>query len=117
MAAINWLFPPKKIHDLPSWRFVLHFIAPEVLTEEVLAGARTALSQLQFKALSIAVPTDSLQFDAKNHALDVPVEVADARRKQPGSLEDYESDFWKIFGTLLGLGFGDVYYQAVDWRE
>ena len=116
-TSINYLFPPQEIRELPTWRFVLHFIAPDVAANEAVSSARAALSELQFKALAIAVPIGSLVLDPQNHSLGVPVEVSSERRKQPGSLEDYESDVWKIYGTLIGLGFGDLYYQAIDWRQ
>ena len=39
------------------------------------------------------------------------------RRRRPNSLADYESDVWKVMGIVMCEGFGDVYYEAVDWRE
>jgi hypothetical protein len=47
----------------------------------------------------------------------VPIEVPDDRRRRPNSLTQYESDVWKIMGNMARCGFGDVYYEAVDWHE
>jgi hypothetical protein len=48
----------------------------------------------------------------------VPIEVSPERRRRPSSLAEYESDFWKVCGNMAGAGFtGDIYYEAVDWKE
>ena len=47
----------------------------------------------------------------------VPIQVPEERRRPPNSLADYESDVWKIYRHMVSAGFGDLYYEAIDWRE
>jgi hypothetical protein len=60
---------------------------------------------------------DALVYDQKTRTVAVPIEVSPERRAQPGALADYESDVWKVYGNMLGNGFGSMFYEAVDWRE
>ncbi len=44
--AVNYLFPPNEINNLPTWRFIFHFIAPgnynEALRYEVIKKLKNA---------------------------------------------------------------------------
>jgi hypothetical protein len=60
---------------------------------------------------------DDLKYDANTKAVAVPIEVPAERRAQPNALADYESDVWKIYGNMVAAGFGDLYYEALDWKE
>jgi hypothetical protein len=115
MVAIKHLFPPERINKLPSWRFVLHFKAPSNAAE----ATRQAVERLKTVTLKAAIfpfGLDDLAAD-KNGMVAVPIEVPESRRKEAGSLADYESDFWKICAAMMTFGFGDIYYEAVDWRD
>ena len=116
-VSINYLFPPDQIEELPSWRFVLHFEAPELFRERRTRKAAEQLSSATFRVVTFPFGLDELAYDAKTNTVDLPIEVPQERREQTGSLADYESDIWKIFGNMAECGFGDLYYEAVDWRE
>jgi hypothetical protein len=105
-SSINYLFPPDQILNLPTWRFVLHFMAPPEYHEGML-----------HKAIAALKAADTLSLDESGKAVGVPIEVPEDRRGRPNSLADYESDVWKIMGNMIECGFGDLYYEAVDWQE
>ena len=115
--AINYLFPPDQISKLPTWRFILHFIAPPGFEPAILQRAIGELKAAKWKVVTFPFGLDSLEYNPKTNSVDVPVEVPEASRRRPNGLADYESDFWKITGHMVGCGFGDVYYEAVDWKE
>jgi hypothetical protein len=117
VTSIKYLFPPDKVNELPTWRFVLHFMAPAD-DPAAIAKAVADLRAATWKAVTFPFGLESLAYDAHTKSVDVAVEVPPNRRRKPGSLQDYESDFWKICGNMIGAGFGgDIYYEAVDWHE
>jgi hypothetical protein len=117
MTAINYLFPPQKVNDLPTWRFLLHFMAP-ANDPAAIAKAVADLEAATWKAVTFPFGLQSLAYDPGTKSVDVAIEVPPERRRQPGCLQDYESDFWKICGSMVGAGFdGDIYYEAIDWHE
>lgn len=116
-TSISYLFPPDKIVELPSWRFALHFKAPLLFRARKTRSAIQALQQADFKIIEFSRPLEGLEYDAKTKTVGIPVEVSEERRNRSESLSDYESDFWKICGNMLPFGFGDLYYEAVDWQE
>lgn len=117
MAGISYLFPPDQILKLPTWRFVLHFTTTPQFHTRSLQQAVTRLKAAQWKIITFSCSLDSLTLDDANEVVSVPYEVTEDRRKRPESLGDYESDVWKIMGNMMSEGFGDVYYEALDWQE
>jgi hypothetical protein len=118
MTAINYLFPPDRIHELPTWRFVLHFVVPPPCDHAALAAALAAMKAADWKIVSFPFGLDSITYNSATQSVDVPMEVPEERRGSPSSLADYESDFWRVCGNMAGVGFrGDVYYEAVDWQD
>lgn len=115
--SINYLFPPDRINDLPRWRFVLHFQAPRLFSGRALRKAIALLAPLDWKAIQFECPVEALAIHPGTNTLDIPIEVPESRRRQPNSLADYESDVWKIYGHVAEAGFGDLFYEAVDWQE
>lgn len=116
-TAINYLFPSDQIHRLPTWRFVLHFMVPP---EFRLGALRQAIRQLKgadWKIVTFPFGLDSLTVDPTGEAVSVHIEVLEDQRQRQGSLADYESDVWKLMGNMAACGFGDVYYEAVDWKQ
>src|SRR5262245_29880154 len=116
-TGINYLFPPEQINTLPSWHFVLHFKAPKDRREAQTLAAAEQLKSLQLKVATFPSGLDRPCYEAKTDTVATVIEVPEARRRQAGSLADYESDFWKIYAAMVDCGFGDVYYEAVDWRD
>jgi hypothetical protein len=116
-TSINYLFPPDQIHNLPTWRFILHFIAPEHFHETDLKAVKGELKGVEWSIISFPQGIDSIGFDSETGAVDVPIEVPVERRRNSDSLADYESDFWKVCGYMMGAGFWELYYEAVDWVE
>ena len=116
-ASINYLFPPEKITDLPTWRFVLHFIAPRFFRNKKIRNVAQALKLADFKIIEFTCDLDNLPYDSNNNSVDVSIEVSEGRRENNNSLEEYESDVWCIYGNMLEHGFGDLFYEAVDWPE
>ena len=116
-TSINYLFPPDKINELATWRFVLHFIAPTLFRERKTREAIANLKAAQFKAVTFPFGLDDVKYDEDKKVVSVPVEVTAERRAQPNALADYESDIWKIYGNMVAAGFGDLYYEALDWKE
>ncbi len=116
-AGINYLFPPDQIEHLPTWRFVLHVQAPRLFAGRALKKAVAVLRPLEWKAIRFERRFDRLAIDPQSHTVAIPIEVTEERRQQAGSLKDYESDVWKLWGHLIGCGFGDLFYEAVDWHE
>jgi len=118
MTAINYMFPPDEIHGLPTWRFVVHFVAPPPADAGAVAKAVTSLKAAEWKIITFPYGLDSIAYDHETQSVDVPIEVPDDRRRKPNSLVDYQSDFWKICGNMASAGLlGDIYYEAVDWQE
>jgi hypothetical protein len=111
------LFPPDEINNLSTWRFILHFKVPNDFSAEIANQAMGRLKALEWKAITFPFELDTLRVDDRNQTLGVPIEVPEVRRRQPGALADYESDVWKIYGNVLQFGFGDLYYEAIDWRQ
>lgn len=116
-TSINYLFPPDKINELVTWRFVLHFIAPTFFRERKTREAISNLKAASFKMVTFPSGLDELTYDVKTKAVSVPIEVSPDRRARPNALADYESDVWKIHGIMVAAGFGDLYYEALDWKE
>ena len=77
----------------------------------------TASKAAQWKIVTFPFSLDALALNESGRAISVPIEVPEDRRWRPNSLADYESDVWKVMGNVMCDGFGDVYYEAVDWRE
>lgn len=117
MGGINYLFPPDQINALPTWRFILHFIAPPNYDDSILKQAISALKDAEWRIVTFPFGIDSLSHDPENDAVDVPIEVPEASRQRPDSLTDYESDFWKIAGNMAHFGFEEIYYEAIDWQD
>jgi hypothetical protein len=118
MGAINYLFPPDQIHNLPTWRFVLHFPVPPAFNDAMLRRAIDQLKAAEWRVVIFPFGLDNLSLDKSGQAVSVPIEVPDDRRRRPDSLAQYESDVWKIIGNMVNCcGFGEVYYEAVDWRK
>jgi hypothetical protein len=117
--SINYLFPADQISNLPTWRFVLHFMAPIAFEPAMLERAIAQLKATDWKIVTFPDGLDSLSLSEESNAVGVPVEVSEKRRRRPNSLADYESDFWKINFNMIDCGFGDLYYEAVDvdWKE
>lgn len=116
-TAINYLFPSNQITKLPTWRFVLHFMAPPDYKPSHLQTAIANLQAADWKIISFPFGLGSLALDPTGKAVSVPIEVSEVQRRRPGSLTDYESDVWKVMGNMVAAGFGDLYYEAVDWKE
>src|SRR5262249_40300086 len=114
-TGINYLFPPNQINNLPTWRFIVHFKAPLPSADSKVSKAVEQLKTVEWKIIRIPCDLDSLRFDPKNQVLSIPIEVTPERRRQPNALASYESDFWKICGNVLQFGFGDIFYEAIDW--
>ena len=114
---INYLFPPDTIEQLPTWRFVLHFALPFWFTGRKIAKAEKALQAVtEWKAIRFTCDLDDLPIDEEEGTVDIAIEVPEERRHQPGSLADYESDVWRIIGNMAECGFGELYYEAVDFE-
>ena len=116
-TAINYLFPPDQIHRLSTWRFVLHFMAPPDYHPASLERAIAQLKLAEWKIVRFPLGLDELTLDPDGKAVSLPIEVPEDLRRRRNSLADYESDVWKIMGNMVDCGFGDCYYEAVDWRE
>jgi hypothetical protein len=114
---ISHLFPPDSIRTLPTWRFVLHFVAPDDGLEAGLRQAMARLPGISWKALRLAVPCDQLSIQRQTGSVAIPVEVPPDRRAQPGSLEDYESDVWKLVAAMIESGFDHLFYESVDFTH
>lgn len=114
---ISYLFPPDSIRTLPTWRFVLHFSAPDELLEAGLQQAMARLPGISWKALRPAVPCDQLSIQRQTGSVAVPVEVPPDRRAQAGSLADYESDVWKLVAAMIESGFDQLFYESVDFTH
>ena len=116
-TSINYLFPPDRIDSLPTWRFILHFKVPNDFSAVTASQATSRLKALEWKAIAFPIELDTLGVDDRNQTFGIPIEVPEVRRRQPGALSDYESDVWKIYGNVLEFGFGDLYYEALDWHQ
>lgn len=116
-SGISYLFPPNQILNLPTWRFVLHFEVTPAYHDGFRQQAIANLKAAVWKIISFPIPLDTLTLDQSGRALCVPYEVPEDRRHRANSLTDYESDVWKIMGNVMRDGFGEIYYEAVDWRE
>ena len=116
-TAINYLFPSDQIHRLPTWRFVLHFMVPPDFRGGSLRQAIRQLKAADWKIVTFPFGLDTLALDPTGQAVSMPIEVLEDQRRREGSLADYESDVWKIMANMVECGFGDLYYEAVDWQE
>jgi len=116
-TSIHYLFPPDQINKLPTWRFILHFIAPVEDRERKTKEASDRLRNAEWKIIEFPSGVDNLPFDKRTGTVAVRIQVSDANRKRPNALADYESDVWKVYGNMLPGGFGDLFYEAVDWHE
>ena len=111
--SLSQNFPPDAVNDLPTWRFVLHFAAPKWFAGRAFDKAAAALHEIEFTA----VDPELIELGKSSKWASMQIEVPPDRRAQEGSLEDYESDFWKICGAMTSCGFGDIVYEAVDWED
>jgi hypothetical protein len=116
-TSITHLFPPESIDELPTWRFVLHVTSPTFFKTRALNKAISALKERDWKVTILCCQPEELTISPRNKTLDVPIEVPEHHRRSPTGLQDYESDFWKLYASLVSAGFGDLYYEAVDWSE
>jgi hypothetical protein len=117
VTEINYLFPPEEVENLPTWRFVLHFVVTEKYKESVRKNVIAKLKAAEWKIIEFPYGLDNLELVETGEALSVPIEVPEDRRRGKNSLEDYESDVWKVIGNVLGPAFSDIYYEAVDWED
>jgi hypothetical protein len=81
---------------------------------------RKAIDQLKtekWKIITFSRDLSSLFLDENSKSVIIPIEVSEDKRYKSNSLNYYESDVWKIIGNMIECGFGDIYYEAVDWRE
>ena len=78
--------------------------------------AMAALKSAEFKAVQFPFGLDEPILNRELGTVGVAVEVPPDRRSVAGSRADYESDVWKIYGNMLQQGFGDLFYEAIDWR-
>jgi len=117
--SINFLFPPEKINDLPTWRFILHFKinTPMIFSKRALQKAITKLEQVDLKTARFSCNLKEIKIDPHTKTIPVSIQVPELRRYQQNSLSDYESDVWKIWATIIGFGFTELYYEAVDWHD
>ena len=83
----------------------------------MLSSAIANLKTAEWKIVTFPAGLDSLSLDKTGKAVGVPIEVSNDRRRRPGSIAEYESDIWKIMGNMASCGFGDLYYEAIDWKE
>src|SRR5205807_1462902 len=60
MAGINYLFPPDRVLNLPTWRFVLHFEITPAYKDEHRQQAITALKAAQWKIVTFPFGLDTL---------------------------------------------------------
>jgi len=51
-SGINYLFPPDEILNLPTWRFVLHFVVTPEFHQGLLDQAITNLKAAQWKIIT-----------------------------------------------------------------
>ena len=116
-TTINYLFPPDQIDNLPTWRFVLHFKAPAWFAGAKTKRAMSSLNTAEFKAVQFPFGLDEPILNKELGTVGVAVEVPPDRRSVAGSRADYESDVWKIYGNMLQHGFGDLFYEAIDWQQ
>jgi len=116
-TSIHYLFPPDRIGSLPTWRFVLHFQAPKLFRERKTRSTAKRLQAAEWKIVRFPFGLDEIPYDSGNRTVAIRVEVSEEDRSRPNALADYESDVWKIYGNMLPDGFGDLYYEAVDWIE
>lgn len=116
-TSINYLFPPDQIDNLATWRFILHFKVPNDFSALTASQVIGRMKSLEWKAITFPIELDTLRVDDSNQTFGIPIEVPEARRRRPGALGDYESDVWKIYGNVLQFGFGDLYYEALDWHQ
>jgi hypothetical protein len=52
MGRVTYLFPPDQINALLSWRFVLHFIAPQPFDDAALKHAVNNLKQTDWAVVT-----------------------------------------------------------------
>ena len=95
----------------------LHFQAPQDRREAQTLAAAEQLRSLQLKTVHSRLASTTPCYEAKTDTVAIAIEVPEEGRRQAGSLADHESDFWKIYAAMVACGFGDVYYEAVDWRD
>ena len=115
--SVYCLFPTDKINELATWRFVLHFKIPCLFCKKKTRKAVQSLKDAEWKIIDFACNLDDIHYEPGKDTVDIPIVVPEERRSQPNSLADYESDVWKVYGIMLKHGFGDLYYEAVDWQE
>ena len=116
-TSINYLFPPDQIGNLPTWRFVLHFKKPAWFADSKTRKALSALKNAGFKAVHFPLGLEQPMLNKQMGTVGIAIEVSQDRRSQSGALADYESDVWKIYGNMVQHGFGDLFYEALDWHE
>jgi len=117
MPSINYLFPSDQISNLPTWRFVLHFKAPSLFRARKTKEAAARLRVAEWKIIQFPFGVDELPFEKGGGTVAVRIEVSEMDRRRPGAQADYESDVWKVWGNMIPSGFGDLFYEAVDWKE
>lgn len=115
--AINYLFPPEEINNLPTWRFIFHYVLPRNLDKSVLNKVIEKLKEIEFQVLTFPCGIEKIEYAEVNNSISLPVEVPEAvRRSDEVIIEVYESDVWKIMGNMAGLGLEEVFYEAIDWK-
>jgi hypothetical protein len=116
-VSINYLFPPDQINNLDSWRFILHFKLLNEFRQANLIQVTEKLKNVQWEIIDFPFGLDNLIASDESQTVSIPIEVTEENRSRINALTDYESDFWKVCGNMMENGFGDVYYEAVDWQE
>ncbi|MCA9061472.1 MAG: hypothetical protein KDA96_00355 [Planctomycetaceae bacterium] len=116
MAGIHHLFPPDEFQNLPTWRFVLHFVVTPQFNDHILLQVFENLSQTKWDIIRFPDGIDQLGLNDTKEVITIPIEVSESDRSHPDSVERYEADFWKLLGNVMCDGFGDIYYEAVDWH-
>jgi hypothetical protein len=115
-SSINYLFPPDEIANLPTWRFILHFQSPAWFSGYKTSKALAALRACNFKAVQFPLGLENAIINQQEKTVGVAIEVTEERRSLANSLADYESDVWMIYGNMIQHGFGDLFYEAMDWQ-
>src|SRR5262245_24053068 len=100
-TSIYHLFPPSEIGKLPTWRFVLHFIAPVFEREQRLQEALSRLRHADLEIVRFPFGLEDLPFDTESGSFAIRIEVLQSDRLREDSLARYEADIWKINASMV----------------
>jgi hypothetical protein len=90
---------------------------PSKFTQTNLSKAVEQLKAIKWKIIKFPFGLDNLTVSEESQTIGIPIEISEAERQGVNALKDYESDFWKVCAGMLKNGFGDIYYEAIDWQE